>query len=283
MEAALPSLTSSPSLRCVRLLYGVNQTDTVEGRRPNTRLRAVRRQRHCAGRRADILVQRDLHWRRSYQSRSGWSSERAPNQHEELHAWAGHSRPGPYAWWYLRDLASFVTSPFPIHAWRIANISSWMLGTDWPNNGEIDIIEGVNDQSANDMTLHTSAGCSINNGGLLGSVTTSNCDVNAPGQPTNAGCGITAQATNTYGTGFNDAGGGVYATEWTSQAISIWFFPHSAIPGDIASGNPDPTSWGTPLARFAGNCNIDSHFGPQQIVRPRRNPSHFGVLMKLLF
>lgn len=58
----------------------------------------------------------------------------------------------------------------------------------------------------------------------------------------------------------------MYATEWTSSAISIWFFPRSAIPGDIASGKPNPASWGTPLAKFAGNCNIDQHFGNQQIV-----------------
>ena len=150
-----------------------------------------------------------------------------------------------------------------------------MLGANWPNGGEIDIIEGVNQQSQNDMTLHTSDGCSVNNGGFTGSMSTSNCYVNAPGQSTNAGCGIAATSSETYGTGFNNIGGGVYATEWTSSAISIWFFPRYAIPGDISSGNPDPSGWGTPLASFSGNCDIDSHFGPQQIVRPPHSSFSF--------
>ncbi|KAJ9270158.1 CAZyme family GH16 [Paecilomyces variotii] len=142
----------------------------------------------------------------------------------------------------------------------------WMLGSDWPNNGEIDIIEGVNDQSNNDMTLHTSDGCSITSSGFTGSLVTSNCYVDASGQSTNSGCQIASSSSQSFGTNFNNAGGGVYATEWTSDAISIWFFPRGSIPSDITSGSPDPTSWGTPDANFAGDCDIDSHFNSLQIV-----------------
>ena len=31
----------------------------------------------------------------------------------------------------------------------------WMLGPNWPNNGEVDIIEGVNGNTNNLMSLHT--------------------------------------------------------------------------------------------------------------------------------
>lgn len=31
----------------------------------------------------------------------------------------------------------------------------WMFGSDWPNNGEIDIIEGVNSQNSNLISLHS--------------------------------------------------------------------------------------------------------------------------------
>ncbi|KIX92161.1 uncharacterized protein Z520_12154 [Fonsecaea multimorphosa CBS 102226] len=143
----------------------------------------------------------------------------------------------------------------------------WTVGPNWPSAGEIDIIEGVNSQASNAMTLHTGAGCSITNNGMFsGSVATSNCDINAAGQATNAGCSISTPNDATFGTGFNDGQGGVYATEWTSSAISIWFFPRSAIPSDISSGSPDPSGWGQPLASFQGGCNIDEFFNNNQIV-----------------
>ncbi|KAE8351844.1 concanavalin A-like lectin/glucanase domain-containing protein [Aspergillus coremiiformis] len=142
----------------------------------------------------------------------------------------------------------------------------WLLGPNWPNGGEIDVIEGVNEQAINQVALHTSDNCTINNSGFSGTLLTSNCYVNAPGQDNNAGCGIKDNSAQSYGNGFNNAGGGVYATEWTGEAISIWFFPRASIPGDIMSGNPNPSAWGIPSARFAGACNIDSHFNNLQIV-----------------
>ena len=143
----------------------------------------------------------------------------------------------------------------------------WTVGPDWPNQGEIDIIEGVNDQSANDMTLHTGPGCSISsNSKFSGSIATNNCDINAAGQDTNAGCKIATSNTNTYGSGFNSIGGGTYATEWTGSAISIYFFPNGSAPSDIASGSPDPSSWGEPMATFQGGCDFSSTFTNQQIV-----------------
>jgi hypothetical protein len=147
------------------------------------------------------------------------------------------------------------------------SLRSWTLGPNWPNSGEIDIIEGVNSQAANDMTLHTNPGCTISNtGAFSGQITTPNCDVNAPGQYTNAGCQIATHDTATYGTGFNANGGGVYATEWTSDAISIWFFRRGAIPGDLSSGNPNPSGWGKPAAKFEGGCNIDQHFKDHNLI-----------------
>jgi hypothetical protein len=146
----------------------------------------------------------------------------------------------------------------------------WTVGPNWPNAGEIDIIEGVNSQLANSMALHTGQGCSVSNNGLFsGRVSTPNCDVKAAGQPGNAGCAILTPNDQSYGTGFNQGQGGVYATEWTSQAINIWFFPRGAIPADLSSSseNPDPTGWGQPMASFSDSgCNIDEFFNDHQIV-----------------
>ena len=143
----------------------------------------------------------------------------------------------------------------------------WMTGPSWPNNGEIDIIEGVNDGTLNTMTLHTNAGCSIRNDtGFAGNLATSGCDVNDPKQFKNQGCSIGSTSSSSYGTGFNAAGGGTYAMEWKSQSIKIWFWPRGQAPADIASGNPNPSSWNSPQAVFQGDCNIDDHFRDNNII-----------------
>lgn len=179
----------------------------------------------------------------------------------------------------------------------------WTVGPEWPSNGEIDIIEGVNSQQANSMALHTTPGCSINDLGngpppgagqgyigrpgggmgrppagapnappggagnrrMSGNIKTGNCDVNAPGQGTNVGCAIAVQDDSTYGDGFNNAGGGVYATEWTAEHISVYHFSRANIPAGLSSGAPDPSTWGTPLAVFNG-CDFKRSVANQTIV-----------------
>jgi len=152
----------------------------------------------------------------------------------------------------------------------------WMCGDNWPHQGEIDILEGVNNQNNNQITLHTDGGCWMDPGrageftgrwaGSQSGGPSSNCDVNAPGQYANAGCGIMA-ADNTYGAGFNGGGCGVIATLWTDNQIAVYHFPRWAIPGDIQSQNPNPGAWGAPAAKFQleGNCP-GGHFGPQQVI-----------------
>lgn len=144
--------------------------------------------------------------------------------------------------------------------------SFWMVGPNWPSQGEIDIIEGVNTYATNAVTLHTSAGCTMSSAGDQAGSILANADCNAGNA--NQGCSTTTANTQSYGTGFNANGGGVYAMEWTSQAIKVYFFTRSAIPSDITSGNPNPSSWGAPMASFTGGsgCNIDSHFQNQQLV-----------------
>ncbi|EXL95206.1 hypothetical protein ACKRZS_014432 [Fusarium odoratissimum] len=142
----------------------------------------------------------------------------------------------------------------------------WMFGPNWPTSGEIDILEGVNTQTENKISLHTGPGCSITNDGTTQGTTleSENCD----SAGTSAGCGQNTSDNQNYGDGFNDIGGGVYATEWTSDHIAVWFFHRGRIPQDIQSGNPTPSSWGPPAAKFNGGkgCNIDDHFKENNIV-----------------
>lgn len=128
----------------------------------------------------------------------------------------------------------------------------------------MDIIEGIHDQTTNTAALHTSDGCDItDNGKFSGTIDGSDC---AASESADGGCGISSSDTKTYGVGFNDVNGGVYATEINADAVTIWFFPRSSIPSDITSGSPNPDNWSTPMAQFQGNCDIATHIKNQKIV-----------------
>ncbi|CAN8099000.1 unnamed protein product [Discula destructiva] len=149
----------------------------------------------------------------------------------------------------------------------------WSFGPDWPGSGEIDIIEGVNSQTANEITLHTEEGCSMAKGKQLSStkmLATADCGAGNGG----TGCPQKTASSNNFGAGLNSAGGGVYAMEWTSSAISVWFFPRNSsvansLSASAATAGPISTSnFSTPIAQFAGGsgCSIDSYFENHNIV-----------------
>ncbi|ORY08744.1 endo-1,3(4)-beta-glucanase-like protein [Clohesyomyces aquaticus] len=140
----------------------------------------------------------------------------------------------------------------------------WMVGPNWPNSGELDIIEGVNLNTYNQVTLHTSAGCvpNVGAGGQSGHPV-GNADCGAGGGYT--GCGVESGSATSYGTAFNANGGGVYASLWTSSAIKVWYWASRDVPANIRNGNPDPSSWGTPQANYAG-CNFDQKFSNMNII-----------------
>ncbi|GAA5934127.1 hypothetical protein JCM1841_006837 [Sporobolomyces salmonicolor] len=141
----------------------------------------------------------------------------------------------------------------------------WMVGDNWPMGGEIDIIEGVHDSVQNQYTLHTAPGCTLTTPmQAAGAVLATDCDAYAN---YNTGCGVQDTSRESYGSGWNAAGGGVYAMLWDETGISMYNFIRDQIPSDITSGSPDPSSWGTPRARWdATSCNMTQFFGDQTIV-----------------
>ncbi|KAL0579258.1 hypothetical protein V5O48_002762 [Marasmius crinis-equi] len=145
----------------------------------------------------------------------------------------------------------------------------WTVGSDWPNQGEVDILEGVNDQSPNQGTLHTNAGCTMPaSRSETGTALQNNCDVAATN---NAGCGVRFGDTSSYGPSFNTNGGGWYAMERTNSGIKIWFWSRNDgnIPGEVKNGatSINTDNWGTPVANFPStSCPISSKFGPHNIV-----------------
>jgi hypothetical protein len=143
----------------------------------------------------------------------------------------------------------------------------WMSDpNNWPTNGEIDIMEAANvvDDAENQMSLHTTPGCTM---GVkrkeTGKVLTTSC-VNSTDN--NSGCDVYAGAA-TFGTTYNNNGGGIMAMELRSAGIRIWQFARSGIPTDITSGSPDPSTWGEASADFPStDCDIGTHFRNQSII-----------------
>ena len=136
-------------------------------------------------------------------------------------------------------------------------------------------MEGVNDYTNNQATIHTTPGCSIPttnkdvlsiSGNVIG---LTDC---AAANTGNQGCGIRASQSNSFGAAFNANGGGTYASgyscmarcsqaksalvRWDTTGIAIYFFSRGSEPADIVAQKPQPDSWGLAMARWpATSCD----------------------------
>ncbi|KAJ7693546.1 concanavalin A-like lectin/glucanase domain-containing protein [Mycena rosella] len=141
----------------------------------------------------------------------------------------------------------------------------WSNGPNWPTGGEIDIVEGVNDYTNNQATIHTAPGCTLASDdpaalGAAASAVTGGTDC-AAATSGNAGCGMRSPSDVSFGAAFNGNGGGVYAMQWNSNGISVFFFPRQSVPLDIDAGAPQPNTWGLPMAHWpATDCDPWKYF-----------------------
>ncbi|KAL7411204.1 hypothetical protein BDY24DRAFT_397048 [Mrakia frigida] len=144
----------------------------------------------------------------------------------------------------------------------------WTKNDLWPVGGEIDILEGINLAESNQMALHTIAGCTPANDATMisgGTIGDQNCN-NTIG----AGCTVKQTATNSYGTEFNSAGGGVWVTELATTGISIWFYSRADIPSAVTKSatSLDTSILGTPVAFWpsTGCSPISDYISKQRAV-----------------
>lgn len=129
--------------------------------------------------------------------------------------------------------------------------------TNWPDHGEIDILEGINNQDVVKTALHTTEHCSMyahvprwswsgqwdtatglpdtftGQPNYDNAVQADDCYVLAPHQWANQGCVAVSQENGTIGTAMNDnydngGGGGAYVLEWdpANGYIRSWVFKH---------------------------------------------------------
>ena len=167
----------------------------------------------------------------------------------------------------------------------------WLTDEDnWPVNGEIDIVEGVNYQNTAKTALHTTKECIMDNvpeGSKTGTWDTAvgipnkktgipdmtfryaqNCFVYDPHQWINQGC--VAQDVKldgrSLGMPLNANGGGVFALEWdpANMHLRSWIFsPHGRVPTNLRNAlrtatnadistriAPDTNLWGLPYGYF---------------------------------
>jgi Glycosyl hydrolases family 16 len=71
----------------------------------------------------------------------------------------------------------------------------WSYGPNWPNSGEIDIIEEVNSATQDKMSLHTSSNCTVTGLDQTGTLDAANC------ADAGVGCGTDSNTPNSYGLG----------------------------------------------------------------------------------
>ncbi|PWO01383.1 hypothetical protein FA09DRAFT_335994 [Tilletiopsis washingtonensis] len=159
---------------------------------------------------------------------------------------------------------------------------------NWPSGGEIDIIEGANDQGPlNLASLHTTAGCSI----AAGNTSRSSGFADKTDCISQPGCSERFSLTNSFGKDFNQNGGGWYAmkrdTRSGGEGISVYFWPSNtsvdALPAAVAAaaGSAPPyvltganataedlAKWGQPAAHFdnGASCDMSQYFEQHEII-----------------
>lgn len=159
---------------------------------------------------------------------------------------------------------------------------------NWPVNGEIDIVEGVNFQSEAKTALHTTKGCDMQDtplglmtgiwdtavgipNGKTGIPDTTirearDCFVYDPHQWINQGCVAIDAGGGSLGAPLNEKGGGIFALEWDPvyRHIRTWVFsPHTKVPENLVEAirtaseesegdrvMPNPEEWSLPYGHF---------------------------------
>lgn len=141
----------------------------------------------------------------------------------------------------------FTHVPFGRGVWP----SFWTTGANWPNEGELDILEYACEDQAK-MSFHAGTGankCKLDPSSLNKPGCPAFPDANEMGYdctthyPEKLGC-APYKAGMPHFTGEQWAQNpGVIAAEYTESYIKVFWFPEHEIPSDFASDAPKPDTW----------------------------------------
>lgn len=100
------------------------------------------------------------------------------------------------------------------------------------------------------------------------STLSADCDASHHGCSTQ----FTGTNSNSYGSSFNNVGGGWYVMQRTAAGINIWFWSRTdpTVPYEVSSGTRSVSansSWGLPSAAFPfTSCDYASYFNAHAII-----------------
>jgi hypothetical protein len=158
-------------------------------------------------------------------------------------------------------ISSIYLSPSGQHIVRISapvltlpyqRASKGTSGSEWPGDGEIDIIENVHSSSSNQVAWHTLPGTPFLPSPCSSPYSLLGCTLTTPGNFTgtagavtcdatinyNTGCGIVDQSIASFGETFNEKGGGVYAMKWDQLSIDVCAYIALLVRDNLEAKNP---------------------------------------------
>ncbi|KAF9526028.1 2 beta-glucanase [Crepidotus variabilis] len=140
--------------------------------------------------------------------------------------------------------------------------------TDTRFYGEIDIVEGVNSEPQDAATFWTAP-----DGNCKQRVKQELDDPSSPIilKDCSEGCAVRPESRKSFGTAFNDNGGGWYAIERSPTFVKLWFWErnNAAVPADVKNGQSsvEPAGWGEPFFDMTNdNCDIDSNLKAHNLI-----------------
>jgi len=145
------------------------------------------------------------------------------------------------SWTHFLAVMRFSHVPYGCGVWPA--FFTLAPGKQWPNGGEVDILEYVNDDVSK-TSFHTGESCRLSPGAVnkYGSMPDRN-DMNYECKtqyPEHLGCAPNKWMRSGESWARNP---GVLAVERTADALRIFFLPEGRVPGDLLAGAPRPDSW----------------------------------------